>query len=292
MVLGELVAQARRRRARPARDVLVTATQADLAQLAGSSRESASRFLAVLERAGVISQGRGPAHRPRPRGAEAVCLLSQPLRLRGRPADPRAGAEFSAGGVVVRGEEVVVIVPTRRAADGSRVLALPKGHVDPGETPVAGRPARGARGDRRSSPSRSASSGETRYWYRRDGRTIGKEVSFFLFELRRRRHRRPRRRGRGGALDRAWSRPNASSATRPSAKWWPRAGPTWPKTGSLPRDAGPELLLDDLRRRAQARPQDGDDPARRQVGQVPQEPGRAGHDRLPVLAARRGSSKR
>jgi CRP/FNR family transcriptional regulator, cyclic AMP receptor protein len=27
--------------------------------LAGSSRESASRFLAVLERAGVISQGRG-----------------------------------------------------------------------------------------------------------------------------------------------------------------------------------------------------------------------------------------
>jgi CRP/FNR family transcriptional regulator, cyclic AMP receptor protein len=40
-------------------DVLVTATQAQLAQLAGSSRESASRFLAVLERAGVISQGRG-----------------------------------------------------------------------------------------------------------------------------------------------------------------------------------------------------------------------------------------
>jgi len=36
----------------------------------------------------------------------------------------------------VRGEQVVVIVPTRRAADGSRVLALPKGHVDPGETPI------------------------------------------------------------------------------------------------------------------------------------------------------------
>jgi CRP/FNR family transcriptional regulator len=40
-------------------DVLITATQTDLAQLAGSSRESASRFLAVLERAGVITQGRG-----------------------------------------------------------------------------------------------------------------------------------------------------------------------------------------------------------------------------------------
>jgi CRP/FNR family cyclic AMP-dependent transcriptional regulator len=44
---------------KPAKEVLVTATQSDLAQLAGSSRESASRFLAVLERAGVISQGRG-----------------------------------------------------------------------------------------------------------------------------------------------------------------------------------------------------------------------------------------
>jgi CRP-like cAMP-binding protein len=43
----------------PVKDVLVTATQAEVAQLAGSSRESASRFLAVLERAGVISQGRG-----------------------------------------------------------------------------------------------------------------------------------------------------------------------------------------------------------------------------------------
>jgi CRP-like cAMP-binding protein len=41
------------------RDVLITSTQADLAQLAGSSRESASRFLAVLERAGIITQGRG-----------------------------------------------------------------------------------------------------------------------------------------------------------------------------------------------------------------------------------------
>ncbi|MHB8657381.1 MAG: Crp/Fnr family transcriptional regulator [Solirubrobacteraceae bacterium] len=39
--------------------VLITSTQADLAQLAGSSRESASRFLAELERAGIIAQGRG-----------------------------------------------------------------------------------------------------------------------------------------------------------------------------------------------------------------------------------------
>ncbi len=58
VVLSELVAQEIADGHGP-RDVLVTATQADLAQLAGSSRESASRFLAVLERAGVISQGRG-----------------------------------------------------------------------------------------------------------------------------------------------------------------------------------------------------------------------------------------
>jgi CRP-like cAMP-binding protein len=57
-VLDELVAAARSEGAGEA-DVLITATQTDLAQLAGSSRESASRFLAVLERAGVITQGRG-----------------------------------------------------------------------------------------------------------------------------------------------------------------------------------------------------------------------------------------
>jgi len=57
VVLSQLVQQALAEGADG--DVMVTATQADLAQLAGSSRESASRFLAVLERAGVISQGRG-----------------------------------------------------------------------------------------------------------------------------------------------------------------------------------------------------------------------------------------
>jgi CRP/FNR family transcriptional regulator, cyclic AMP receptor protein len=58
VVLDGLVKQAQSEGAAPS-DVLVTITQADIAQLAGSSRESASRFLAVLERAGVITQGRG-----------------------------------------------------------------------------------------------------------------------------------------------------------------------------------------------------------------------------------------
>ncbi len=64
-VLRQLVEQAHADGAQDG-DVLVVATQSDLAQLAGSSRESASRFLAVLERAGVITQGRGRlvVHRP------------------------------------------------------------------------------------------------------------------------------------------------------------------------------------------------------------------------------------
>lgn len=57
-VLIQLVEQARSEGAGE-HDVLVTTTQADVARLAGSSRESASRFLAVLERAGVVTQGRG-----------------------------------------------------------------------------------------------------------------------------------------------------------------------------------------------------------------------------------------
>ncbi|HEX3804923.1 MAG TPA: Crp/Fnr family transcriptional regulator [Solirubrobacteraceae bacterium] len=57
-VLAQMVAAARDGNQGES-DVVITLTQADLAKLAGSSRESASRFLAALERAGVITQGRG-----------------------------------------------------------------------------------------------------------------------------------------------------------------------------------------------------------------------------------------
>ena len=82
--------------------------------------------------------------------------------------------------MVVRGEELAVIVPRRRAPDGSRVLALPKGHIDPGETALqaAAREVReetGIVGE----PVREL--GEARYWYRRDGQTIPKTVCFYLF---------------------------------------------------------------------------------------------------------------
>jgi 8-oxo-dGTP pyrophosphatase MutT (NUDIX family) len=96
-----------------------------------------------------------------------------------RPTRAQA-REFSAGGVVVRGDEVVVIVPTRRAADGSKVLALPKGHMDEGETPVQAAQ-REVREETGVLAEPVGELGQTRYWYRRGGRTIGKEVSFFLF---------------------------------------------------------------------------------------------------------------
>ena len=43
--------------------------------------------------------------------------------------------EFSAGGVVVRGDECIVIVPRKRSQQGDLVLGLPKGHPDGAETP-------------------------------------------------------------------------------------------------------------------------------------------------------------
>jgi len=80
----------------------------------------------------------------------------------------------------VRGEQLVAIVPTRRAADGSRVLALPKGHVDPGETPIQAA-VREVREETGIVAEPVCELGESRYWYRRDGRTVGKSVAFFLF---------------------------------------------------------------------------------------------------------------
>ncbi len=93
------------------------------------------------------------------------------------------GRELSAGGVVVRGDEVIVIVPTRRGAQGQRVLGLPKGHVDPGENAeqAATREVREEAGVEAELVSKL---GDVRYFYQRDGQRIFKMVRFFLFDYR------------------------------------------------------------------------------------------------------------
>ena len=76
---------------------------------------------------------------------------------------------------------MAVIVHPRRSAAGHKVLALPKGHVDPGETPAqaAQREVREEAGIEARLVSQL---GEVRYWYQRDGRKIPKLVTFFLFD--------------------------------------------------------------------------------------------------------------
>ena len=75
--------------------------------------------------------------------------------------------------------EIVVIVPTRRAADGSRVTALPKGHPDGRESPAEAA-LREVREEAGVDAEIVDSLGEVRYWYQRGGRRIAKSVEFFL----------------------------------------------------------------------------------------------------------------
>src|SRR2546423_614481 len=91
--------------------------------------------------------------------------------------------EFSAGGVVVRGDETIVITPVRRAADGRAVVALPKGHIDPGETAIEAA-AREVREEAGVDAEPVCKLGDVHYWYQRAGRRIAKEVAFFLCEYR------------------------------------------------------------------------------------------------------------
>jgi 8-oxo-dGTP pyrophosphatase MutT (NUDIX family) len=96
---------------------------------------------------------------------------------------PSGADEFSAGGVVVRGDEMIVIVPVKRAADGRRVVGLPKGHLDGDETPQ-----QAARREVTEETGVDAELveelGDVRYVYERHARRVQKVVRFFLFEYR------------------------------------------------------------------------------------------------------------
>jgi 8-oxo-dGTP pyrophosphatase MutT (NUDIX family) len=94
------------------------------------------------------------------------------------------GDEFSAGGVVVRGEEMIAIVPVKRSADGGRVLGLPKGHPDGDETPEQAA-AREITEETGVTARLIELLGDVEYRYERKGRPVHKVVRFFLFEYER-----------------------------------------------------------------------------------------------------------
>jgi 8-oxo-dGTP diphosphatase len=106
-----------------------------------------------------------------------------PRRSSDTSIDTRPGEEFSAGGVVVRDTDVVVVVPVRRDARGHKVLALPKGHPDGDESPEQAA-AREVLEETGVTAELVTKLGDVRYSYERNRRRIAKRVAFFLFEYR------------------------------------------------------------------------------------------------------------
>ncbi len=90
--------------------------------------------------------------------------------------------EFSAGGLVVRrfrGRPFVACIRIK----GGEVLALPKGLIDPGESPAEAA-AREVREETGLEAVLVEKLDDVRYWYRRPGARVFKIVSFYLFRYR------------------------------------------------------------------------------------------------------------
>jgi 8-oxo-dGTP pyrophosphatase MutT (NUDIX family) len=89
--------------------------------------------------------------------------------------------EFSAGGVVLRHIEGRAFVAVVRVRD--EILALPKGHPDPGESAAAAAQ-REVREETGLETELVEKLGDIRYRYVRADQSVMKVVSFFLFEYR------------------------------------------------------------------------------------------------------------
>ena len=89
--------------------------------------------------------------------------------------------DFSAGGVVVRGDEVIVIVPAKTRS--ANVLALPKGHPDGDESPLEAA-VREVREETGVEAEPIEKLGEIEYTYERRRGPVDKRVAFWLFEYR------------------------------------------------------------------------------------------------------------
>jgi 8-oxo-dGTP pyrophosphatase MutT (NUDIX family) len=91
--------------------------------------------------------------------------------------------DFSAGGVVVRDGDVVVIVPRRRGAHGDKVLGLPKGHLDGNESELEAA-IREVREETGVEVEPVEKLGEISYTFERRRQPVDKRVAFFLLEYR------------------------------------------------------------------------------------------------------------
>ena len=90
--------------------------------------------------------------------------------------------EFSAGGLALRrfrARDFLAVVRVK----GGTVLALPKGHIDCGES-AADAATRELREEAGIDGRLVEKLGDIKYWYNRDGERVMKVVSFFLFRYR------------------------------------------------------------------------------------------------------------
>jgi 8-oxo-dGTP pyrophosphatase MutT (NUDIX family) len=105
-------------------------------------------------------------------------------RRSGGTSTSRGGAiERSAGGAVVHHGDVIVVVPVKRDAQHRRVLVLPKGHLDEGETEEAAA-IREVTEETGVIAELIDKLGDVEYTYERRGRRRNKRVAFYLFEYR------------------------------------------------------------------------------------------------------------